>query len=168
MKTRIRRAVLKILLLQEEFTKQELAEAVGIVADNRVADLIDFLSKPKSTSRNPKPSGPSVSESESRVIKGLRETDSAKYGILKEIDSLLRTNKLLGQMNSIRKIGTQLDKGFDPGKSRKDAVPRFVELLASLPIEQLEEIAADIVGESHGSGDDFEKLANYLIHGRTS
>jgi len=166
MNKKTRRAILKILLLQEEFSKKELDEAVRFLSDNTEKDIIKFLSIQAKENKVSSKSQTSFSEQTSKAVLSLKGKDQEKYEILRNFDSLLRKGELLSRLDSIKKFGAQFSKEFDAGKSRAEAIPKLISLLSDLDIDELKLIIKDVLDESGKESSEYAELANFLIKGR--
>lgn len=165
MNKNIRKAILSILLLQEEFTKEELAKAVQYISSDSSNDLFDYLVNSKQSTRKSSAPSKSVTDQTSRVILELKENDHDKYELLRNFDSLVRKGELLPRLDLVKKLGARLSKEFQAGKSRKESIPRLMGLLVDLPIIELENLINDVIGESGREKSEYADLAEYLIHG---
>ena len=168
MKTKTRQAVLKLLLLQEEFTRKELEEAVEYISDNEFSDVVSFLRKRTSIKEASKTDSASpLIEGRSQVLMDLESKDPTKFELLSEFDSLLRKGELTPKMDYIKKVGASYSKEFNPGRSRKETIPRFITLLASLSIDQIRSVITSVIEETGSDESEYAALANYLIHGQS-
>lgn len=165
MNTRVRQAVLKILLLQEEFTQKELQEAAGYVSKNNIDVILSALGGRNSVKDTANGKRTPLVDGQSQVLAELKEEEPEKYKLLSKLDSSLRKGELVPKMATIKKVGASYSKKFTPGKSRKEAIPRLITLLSSMPIEQIHGAIEYIVSEAGGEGNEYADLANYLIYG---
>jgi hypothetical protein len=165
MKSNTRRAILKILLLGEDFTRQELQEAALFLSNNKTDDIISFLaSGGGKTQKQSAPQSASL-DKESKAVSELKDKDAEKYELLREFESLLNRGELLNRLDSIKKLGGLYNKQFEGGKTRKEAIPRLMAVLAKIPIGDLRVVIKEVVDESGAKGGDYAALANYLIFG---
>ena len=174
MNARVKKLVSQILEFRNDYTDVEILEAMKYVASE---SLNDAGSPKKSGERERKSktghsrgSRTSIPKA-SRVVLALKNSDPEKYNILATLDSLLRTGTIVPAVDGIRSIGTSIDKSFDAGQSRKDAIPRLMKLLAGLPIEQLRDTVEAIMQSQQNDGnrsdeEAFSRLAAFLIQGK--
>ena len=170
MRPKVKLAVEKIIALREEFNDKDLAEAVSLISSGRTDDLLTWLKiqrRPIAQKRSV-PAKPSHS-SKSKALIALRDLEPERYELLQEIDDLIRRGALLPRLEDVRRFGLGLKKDFESGKSRKDAVPRVLAVLADEPLDRMRELAKRLVEEALNasrSGDEYQKLAAFLIHGK--
>jgi len=163
MNTKIRQVILKILLLEEEFTKKELNEAVKFMSENKIDNVIDYLSRTTKAinSERKKTNTKSI-----KLLDSLKDSDKQKYKLLKELESLLQRGILLPKLDSIKKFSSQFTKEFNAGKSRKEAIPKLIELLMSTPNVELEKIINELLKTSGQKESEYALLADFLIQGK--
>jgi hypothetical protein len=170
MNRKVRLAVLRILILLEEFSPEELAEAVSHINGQPTEDLLGYLARSTSSSKDssaPRPHGPGLStEGETLALQALKSTDTEKYQILKDLEGAIREDRALKSMGEVRKFATLLDKDFNPGKSRKEALGRLIALLAKMDIAAIRTAIGKMPMTSDGTADSFRRLANQLISGQ--
>ena len=165
MNKRVRQAVLKLMLLQEEFTNKELAEAADVVS----SDIGEFLREQRPKRRAARaPASTSTADQRSKIVRRLKDSDPQRYSILSEFELMLRRQEPPPSLEDIRHIGRAISKDFLPGKSRKEAIPRLMTLLVKMPPEMLREKLSKVLdnvqlGEGYESS--YQKLAQYLIQG---
>lgn len=163
-------AIAAILELRSKYSEHELLDAIRYLAKQKSLDITTRkpILKPKTQSKNSK-AQPKKEPELSKVVADLEKTDPDKFELLSRLDRAIRNGELLKSLDSIRMRGAMLDKEFNPGKSRKGAVSRFMKLLVSLPIEDSKkQIDAIIESErnSENSDEAYAKLASFLIHGK--
>lgn len=86
--------------------------------------------------------------------------------MLYRFEKALRQGEVLKSLNLIRATGVSIDKSFDPGKSRKEAVSKFMTLLASLPTNEARIQIENIIKaerNSYDSEEAYSQLAAYII-----
>lgn len=162
-------ASLRLLLLLEEFTDNEIIEAIELIESDLDSNnpLLKYLHK--TTKRKSTTSKPSANKSKeplcSRVVLDLEKTDKEKFIVLSKIDKLIREGKVLKNLADIKKIASQISKNFPSVKSRKEAIPKFMELLASMPINETTNIVETIMQSqrSNISESEYHELASFLI-----
>ncbi len=169
MKKRVRQAVLKVMLLQEEFTKSELSEAAAFLSNGEAGDLIEYLRDRKTRAGNRNVSTPaSDKRTISKVVKQLEHSDPERYNILTEFESMVRDGSVLREPGDIKKLGIAASKHFQPGKSRKDSIPRLMEVLAAMPMDEMKDTVRKVTEQSKASAEgesSYGRLARYIIHG---
>ena len=165
-------ASLKILLLIEEFTNREIKDAIEMIEsnfENNKNPLLSFLksvinlkSSEKHSSKNK-----AIGIGCSRVILELEDTDKEKFLLLSKVDKLIREGKVLRKLNDIKKIANQISKEFPSVKSRKDAIPKFMALLANMSIDEAGNIVESIMQNQNSdvSESEYHELASFLIGG---
>ena len=171
MKSKVKQAALKILLIQEEYSASEIDEAIKLIKDDSEAPaLITYLASGNYKSQHKvksKKSQKSISEQTSKVVLELKESDPVKFSLLSEFDSLLRKGLILKKLNDIKTFASGLSKEFPETKGRRDAIPKLVALLAELPNEKIKELVEKALTESKLSPEssEYQELAQFLIHG---
>ena len=168
MNKRIRQAVLRILLLQEEFTQNELAEAATVVSDGDANSLIELLSRKKpsashASAKRPQKNGQHLS----KAVQNIKDTDPERYELLSDFERMIREESVLPTMVEIRKLGAKTGKDFKPGKGRREMIPKLMGGLIELPMQEMRELIADAVDAADGESD-YHTLAEFLIHGPRS
>lgn len=169
MKSRINLAVLKILSLKEEFNERELLEAVQIISEGRTEDLLSWLAESnRPDSKKTSAGARKLVGQQSRAVIELKDKEPERYELLSELDDLLRKCVLLPRLEDIRRFGEDLSKTFEAGKSRKEAIPRLMEILANEPMDRLKGLSRRLLDEVSNMGGkeaEYEKLASFLMHG---
>lgn len=161
----VKKAVLRVLLLKEEFSKKELSEAVKFISNNLEADLFDYLADNKQNIEKKRSPTKPITDQISRAVTELKEKDIEKYNLLKNFDLSIRKGELLPRMDSIRQLGIRFSKEFDAGKSRKEGIPRLMNLLSKVSITELKSTIIETVEETGRESSEYAELANFLIHG---
>jgi len=167
MKKRVRQAAIKLMLLQEEFTKSELDEAASFLSVGKTSDLIDYL-------RETKPTGCTTSARSSaedtdrlsKVVQALEASDPERHSILAEFETMVREGAVVPTLGEIKKLGSAVSKQFEPGKSRKDSIPRLMAVLAPMPLDEMKEAIRKVTEQSklsEGSSSSYARLAQHLI-----
>ncbi len=171
MNSRVRQAMLRILLLTEEFSPEELAEATSLL-DDRGKDVFAFLRQKNSASKRAAPRPASNArmnkKGETRALQELKLTDGEKYQVLREFESSIREGKVLKTLDDFREFSTILGKDFGAAKSVKDALPHLTAVLARMDLDNMR---AAIEKAPTRQGDDenaFRRLANHIISGARS
>lgn len=119
----------------------------------------------KSNPRKEKP----FSEGVSRSVLELQSEEPEKFEVLSRFDRLVRKREILKDVRSLREFGQSLDKSFDAGKSRKDAVPRIAQLLKDMPLYRLTPVIESTLEKEQRkdeSDNDYQQLANFLMSKR--
>ncbi|NNG05535.1 MAG: hypothetical protein HKM95_15745 [Inquilinus sp.] len=163
-------AVLRIISLQEEFSRYELRRAVDFVSTHRTDDLLAWLAgEGESAPKTARRTAGRPSSNRSLALAELRDGDPERYRLLHEIDGLLRDGSLLPKLEDVRKLGVELDKSFTTGKTRRDAIPRLMELLAGQSLERIRPLVHRIILDAAKDGEkdkEYERLAAFLMHGK--
>ncbi len=168
MNKRIRQAALKLMLLQEEFTKKELDEAAALVSGSEKESLIELLSTKPAKRSEPSDAGRQKGNGLSKVVEDLKETDPQRYQLLAEFEGMLRRETVLPTLEEVRRIGTSASKDFQAAKSRRETIPRLMEVFGTMPIGVLREKLGNVIEESRSTADDdnsYQRLARFLITG---
>lgn len=173
MKHKVKLAITKIISLQAEFTPSELDEAMDFIRKRGLTDLFaipmvnatgDNLEKTASLKRN----GRQESKSGvSKILMDLEGKDSEKYQALAAFEALLKSGEVLTRLDSIKKVGISIDKDFQLGRSRKDAIPKLMAVLANLPLAEINNIISSVKYGREDSGlldEGYQNLANYLLN----
>ncbi len=163
-----RQAALRILLLQEEFSPQEIADALSLLGSVEKEDLVAFLQRTASerAGRKDAQRRPANLEGQhTRALQALRRRSPEKYEVLLPFEEAIRRGEVLPTLNDLRAFGRSLSKTFNVGKSRKDALSRLIELLADMDIEAIK-LASSRAASSSESPGAFQRLADHLISGR--
>jgi len=105
MNKRIRQAALKLMLLQEEFTKKELDEAAAILASGENKSLLDFLSSKPTSPRRPNEPQRQNGNGLFRVFQELENSDPKKYQLLTEFETMVRDKSVLESLDDLRRFG---------------------------------------------------------------
>jgi hypothetical protein len=169
MNRRIRQAVLKILLLREEFSAQELAEAVALIDGEEEEELLTLIKRRAPESREqgaPRSPGASLStKGETRALQELKHTNREKYEVLREFETLIREGGTLQTLDAFRAFGKILGKDFSPGKSRKEGLARLMALLAQMDLDTIKAALARLPPNNTEEATAFHRLADKIISG---
>lgn len=174
MKPKIRLAVLKVLALQAEFTPSELEEAYKFIEGSPLKNILGLdksrrqnVSVKAARSSESKKDAVRSSASEA-VLERVRRDDVGRYNLLDALEKKLRNSGLDLRLDSLRKIAFSIDKSIDLGKSKKEAIPKLLELLARVPLDDAERVVHQIYNEqknSDSSSNKYFKLASYIVEG---
>jgi histone H3/H4 len=172
-KPKIKLAVARVLALHAEFSPAELAEAYDYLENSSLGKNFGVCSKnPRPSDLMDKPIGirseQERSSASAHILNALQATDQEKYRLLDELERILRSNKPAIRMDEIRRIATSIDKEKDIGKSKKEAIPKLLEVLAANPIDDIRSFARPIFRKTLSrkeSDDSYNKLAKYLVRG---
>jgi len=167
----VKAAIDKILELRTEFSDDDLFEAISVLSKSQ--NSTNFQRKQNLESENEdseqKPKTPRKEPKLSKVVADLKEKNPDKYEILSRFDRAFRQGEILKSLDIIRITGASIDKSFDPGKSRKGAISKFMKLIALLPTEearkQIDRIL-DSERNTYDSSEDYSRLAAFIISGR--
>ncbi len=170
MKARVRLAVLKILLLKEEFSEKELSEAVSIITEKKEEELLKWLAQDNGRRDRKKSASPKrIDEQKSKVVLAIKDSEPERYTILNKMDELMRKGVLLPKMQDFRRVGAEISKNYDAGKYRKEAISRLMEILVKEPMDRLEDLDKKLMDQAENTGqkqDEYQNLAAFLIHGK--
>ena len=168
MNKRIRQASLKLMLLQEEFTKKELNEAAALLSSGEKESLIEFLSGKPPKRNDRREATTQTGNGLSKAVQELKETDPQRYELLAEFEGMLRRETILPTLEEVRKVGTSASKDFQAAKSRRETIPRLMAVLGTMPLDVLRETLHKVIEESQSACNDdnsYQKLARFLISG---
>ena len=171
MKLKVKQAVIKILSLQNEFTKGELIEAFDFIRESRIDTIFDDgrANRKGGTGRDAGARRVSAkSAGGERVIdlSNFQIDDPEKLEVLSVFVTGLESGKYLSSLDSIRKFGLSLEKSFYAGKSRKDAVPKLVELVAKMPVDDVKKFVRRVIDTKEDAGmldKGYQNLAEFLL-----
>jgi hypothetical protein len=169
MNGKARQAMLRIRNLIDEFSPDELAEAVSLL-NLREKDLLTSLGSAtprRAPSRRPKRADFSK-QGETRALRGLKLTDEEKYRVLREFESSVREGRLFKTLDDFRSFGTVLGKRFGPVKSIKEALPHLMGMLANMDLESIRSAIGDVSVRHADDEDSFRRLANQIITGHAN
>lgn len=167
MKKHVKAAVDRILQLRAEYPASVLGEA------------IDWLSKTdhfgesrsgaaRAARTHQRRARPAKEPDLSKAVAELRTTDSERYELLSPFDRAIRRGEILKTLGSIREWGIVIDKSFEPAKSRKGSVARFMQLFVDLQIAEVRTLIQKISEaerKNQDPEDSYSKLAAFLIDG---
>jgi hypothetical protein len=174
MKSRTLQIALQIMLIKEQFTENEIFEAVKFLEDQgSSSSLLEYLSGKSVKAERPKRNkskGLVTDERHSRAVMALVDKDPEKFKILSEFESLMRKKIVLTELNDIRKLAERLSKTFPPIKSREEAISKLINYIVQLPIEDIQRlISEEIASKQINSGDsEFQQLAKFIITGKST
>ncbi len=171
MNSNIRRAALKILLIQEEFTEKEVHEAIKLIQRRENSTtLFQYFSENQADSskkqkqkRDTKP----FDKQRSKAVSDIENKEPEKFAILSEFDTLLRKGRVLKRLNDIKEFANRISKDFPEIKSRKDGVSKLMSLLVGMSVEQIKEAIKNVVSESEAKleNSEYQELAQFIIQG---
>src|SRR5438034_2919740 len=99
MNRRVRMAVLRILVLVEEFSSEELAEAASLIGGQKEEDLLAFLSRsttsPKRSSAPPSGESRVSKQGETQALQELKSVGGEKYQVLRDFETAIRAGSVL-------------------------------------------------------------------------
>ena len=168
MKSKIKQAVLKLMLLQEEFTENELKEAINYINDNKKSPLNNLFNKvPGSNIKKDRSPSKSFDEQESKVIQDIKNSEPEKYRVLSDFDSLIRKGAILTSHDEIKTLASKLSKEFPKTRSRKESVPKLMALFVKLEISNIKSLIEEIIKTSNSSNNEseYQRLAQFIIQG---
>jgi len=172
MKRRVKLAIDRILDLRSEFQDIEILEAMKYIQEyvfNSSSKVpVNVESRIKSSRKKKTPTKRSAGIS--RTVFELKGKDPEKFEILLIVDQLLRAGEVLPTLDNIRELGSSIDKNFIAGKTRKESIPKFLKLIASLPIDRLKALINNVVKSAndhpYDDNEAYRNLASFLIQGR--
>ncbi|MBO9468400.1 hypothetical protein J7443_24465 [Tropicibacter sp. R15_0] len=166
---------LRIALILEEASPEELAEAIDILRRcGNSSDLLQYLAatskanpqKSQRTARKSTKATKPIDQMTSKSVLELEKTDPNKHQVLAEFDRLVRQGKVLATNDALRKFGERISKEFRPRKALKDNISAVMAMLAPMPQNDMERhIKMALDSSPRREADEYQKLANYLMHG---
>lgn len=162
----------EILKLRTRYSDRDLKDAIDYLANSQHLSKSSKTSQLKRASKNTKTLCSTRKEPEiSKVVADLKMLDQERFELLSRFDKSLRNGEIMISLDSIRGAGLAIDKEFNPGKSRKGAISKFMKLLVSIPVDDARK-QINYILESERNSDDkdnaYSKLATFLIRGKAS
>lgn len=169
MNKRAREIALRIQLLFEEFTSSELIDGLSLLGAAKDEDLLAFLLRKTSAgSTNSRISKPPRVQG-GTTLNLLEHRDPEKYRLLQDFKSQFQNGSLLPTMDSCRMFGNELSKAFEPGKSRKECLPRLLSILAEMSPTGIRDSVAKAASYLDREGSEpYRRLASHIISGSSS
>lgn len=174
MNSRILQVALRIALIQEEFSEEEILEGVNLLKEKGGAsELLAYLSGNKAKKRvsqlSSRTSRKKVShQSENSPIPtNLKTENPEKYVLLTDFENSIKKGEILSDSIEIRRLGESLNKGFYAKNSRIDLINQLLKLLVPLSVEEIKNFIAKINQVPHNV-DEYQQLANFIIEGNSS
>jgi hypothetical protein len=170
MNRRVRQAVMRIMLLTDEFSSEELTEAVALIGGQKDEDLLSFVKRLSPSPRRASESRSSESHGargESRALQDLKAVGGEKYEVLRDFERALREGSLLKTLDDFRAFGKHLEKAFTPGKSRIQALGRLMAILVTMDLDSIKTAIAKTPSRSSEGDDSYRRLANQIMSGST-
>jgi hypothetical protein len=169
MSKRVKQAILRIMLLLEDFSPDELREAVSHVAGRRAEDLLAFLNHlsggvHKARTHGSK-SASAAGQGHTHAVAALRHADPDKYQLLAEFEARVRNGEILATLDDFRSIGKLLGKEFQPGKSRKEALGRLMAVLAHMDLDSIGRVIRLAPADKGRADEAYQRLADRIIRG---
>jgi hypothetical protein len=171
MNSKIKRAALKISLIQEEFTEKEISAAIKLIqGKSDPTTLLRYLNKEqfystkkKKQKRTTKP----FEEQQSKAVMDLEDKDPEKFMILSKFDMLLRKGVVLKKLDDIKDFANRLSKDFPKVKARRDGISKLMGLLVVMPIDHIKINIEQAISESNSKleSSEYQELAQFIIHG---
>jgi hypothetical protein len=152
----------------EEFSPQELSEAIVLLGGQPEEHLAHFLDRIKLNTAGPQPSLKSRSGRGTRsahTLDAIRETEPEKYQLLRVFETQLLEGERLRTLHDVRSFGQMLDKEFDPGKSRHDGIGRLLKKLAELGLDELREVIRRAPASNVEESEAYLRLSRHIISG---
>lgn len=170
MNRRARKAALEILLLMEEYSAEDLAEALSLIGGHRGEDLLGFFARvvPVSSTRTTglrRGSGGFSTKGQTRALQNLKQSDPEKYRILSEFEGRVREGSILPTLDDFRAFSKVLLKDVKPARSRKLALTQLIEILAQMELPALKAAIAKVpTGRERGEGA-YGRLVEHIVGG---
>lgn len=177
MKQKTKLAVAKILALHAEFTSAEISEAYQFIRAESLDKTLGVNvgapvslggSEGRHLKRDNIKKTPARTSQVESILSYVSVSHPERLKALDELEYKLRQGKVFSSLDDIRKVALALDKAADLGKSRKDAIPKFVGLLAHATDDGFRDALQRVYDEQSRatSGDEgYLNLAKYLVRG---
>jgi len=171
MKKSVKAAIDKILELRSNFSDADLIEAVSILSKSENSSFFKGQRQASSKMRgsHQRSKKPRKEPELSKIVADLSGKEPEKFEMLSRFDKAFRQGEVLKSLELIRVTGASIDKSFNPGKSRKGAISKFMKLLASLPTTEARNQIDRILEEERNSYDSeeaYSRLAAFIIGNR--
>jgi hypothetical protein len=166
MNNRSRQAMLRILLLLQEFSAEELDEAIkhlgGMDKEGLLAFIdrlcVDVRAQPQPARKIRRPAG-------IHRLEALEQTDPEKYALLSRLKEEINQGRVLRTLDDIRSLGKSLSKSFQPGKSHREAAGRLIALLSEGDVPFIRNAISVLPRGEQSSDKGYERLAEGLMRG---
>jgi len=173
-KQKIKLAVAKIVALHAEFSAAEISEAYEFIRTKGIDSSLGIklsgvqggvsFSAVKRANKE-RMARPSFVEN---VLAYVANDRPERLRVLDELEAKLRLGELDYSLEEIRKIVLSLDKSAVLGRSKRDAVPKLIDLLAHASDEKFREALVEVYERRPRSEDGDEgyiNLAKYILRG---
>lgn len=169
MNKRVLQIALKISLIEEEFSQQEIADAIKLLEKcNSSEVLLEYLAKSRRESASSNKETRSKNQSDdqelSKILKNLEHENPKKYKILSTFLNLVRRKKILPALTDIEDLGKILDENFTSSNSRPEGIKKLIAVMTKRPIEEVEVITNKITSGMSLDGS-YQDLAKFIIKG---
>ena len=170
MNDRVRQVILRIMLLREEFTQNEIMSAVNLLKDRGDHFLYKYLleasggttKKNKSISKAKR--GQKKKRGQSQTLQKMRVEDPEKFELLDRFEKLARDGLILSTNDEIRRFCKIVGKEIKLGRTAKDSIGKIVKVLAEMEFQTIKEIVKKVPRKT-GPGNSYVRLADYIISG---
>lgn len=159
--------MLRILLLFEEFSAEELDEAVKQLGGIAGEGLLAFINRlGANVSVQPRPPVKTRRPVSGHNLETLERTDPEKHLLLSELREAINKGNALRTIDEVRALGKSLSKSFNAGKSHREAVSRVLTLLSSTDLPSVRKIISALPRGEQSADTAYERLAEGLIRGK--
>jgi hypothetical protein len=172
MRSKVSLIALRIAALKEEFSENEIVEAVKFLEQKgSTSALLTYLTGDKrelKTRHNANRKSKPIEDQRSKALIGLEHKDPEKYQVLSEFDLLLRKSSVLPEVEDIKRIGRRLSKEFSTKSSRRESISKLMALLVERPIDDIRELIRSALSTARvdEKDSDYQRLAQFIITGR--
>lgn len=167
MNKRVLQIALRISLLEEEFSQQEIADAVKLLEKcNSSEVLLKYLAKGRRENapshKETRRKNQSDEQELLKVLKSLEHKSPKKYKILLTFLNLDRRKKILPTLKDIEDLGKSLDESFTSSNSRQEGIKKLIAVMIERPVEEVEVITNKITSGISLDGS-YQDLAEFII-----
>ena len=143
-----------------------LPRQISLVGGEKGDDILAHLAGVGQASRKPNGSRHKLStRGETQALQGIKETDPAKYNLLRNFEALVREGKALQALDDFRAFGKLLGKDFLPGKSRKESIGRLMVVPAQLDSDPIRAALATMPPKTNEEDTPIRRWANQIMSG---
>jgi hypothetical protein len=173
MKPLVLQAALKIALLKEEFSEDDLHEASALLERMGSASALLAYLGGRTASRARANSTPSkrkpFSPPRSKALATLETVDPEKFRALCQFETMLQEGALLPTLEDLRGLGQKLGKELSRKKSRTGIIRGLISSMASMPLPEINDVITASLSSSDCPGDSaYQQLARFIVRGNES
>ena len=158
MKKRVQVLILELLKLKAEYSPSEFQDALDHINE----DYLQLSTQSKSSSRTSEPRE-KTAEFKLDLSRYVDPKDS-RYRKLDRLIYAIENSKSI-KLEDIRKLGEELDKNFESGKSKRDTLPRLIKTISSLDYNKASNLIDTFLEKTERKDSQYSRLADFLIGG---